>query len=123
MKSKTLVWIHLFLVCLMLGCGEAPKSVDLSAEVVTAGCGMCQYQVFGTSGCYWSVEWEGKPYVVQGTIPEEHENHAPDGMCNMKRQAKVSGRLKSGQFYATSFELLPASGVPETPSFTPEVVH
>ena len=123
MKIKAFVWIHLLFVWLMVGCAEAPKAVDLKGDVVTAGCGMCQYQVFGNSGCYWSVEWEGKPHVVQGIVPEDHENHAPDGMCNIKRQAKVSGRLKAGQFYATSFELLPATGVPENPSFTPEVIH
>ena len=84
---------------------------------------MCQYGVIGTQGCYWAIQWNGEMAIVQGVVPEDHENHAPDGMCNIKRQAKVTGRIKSGQFYSQAFELLPAETVPDTPTYTPKDIH
>ena len=57
-----------------------------------------------------------------GEIPSDHENHAPDGMCNIK-QAIVSGVAKSGQLCAKKFELLPAEVIPDNPTFTPSDEH
>ena len=112
------------LLAALTACGGPSAPVEtLSNQTLEAGCGWCQYGMMGNNGCYWTVEWKEKLYVVQGAIPKDHENHAPDGMCNVKRQAVVSGRLSHGQFYATKFELKPADSIPDAPQFTPADLH
>ena len=115
-------WVFM-LWCLAACSGPAKPAPTLTNQVVEAGCGWCQYGMMGNNGCYWTVKWEDELYVVQGELPKDHQNHAPDGMCNVKRTAKVSGRLKSGQFYAKKFELLPLDKAPESPKFTPADLH
>ena len=109
----------LFMAC----SGPSVPAVTLTNQTVEAGCGWCQYGQMGDSGCYWTVKWKDELFVVQGQIPQDHQNHAPDGMCNVKRQAVVSGRLNAGQFYASKFELKPAGVIPDTPQFTPADLH
>ena len=124
-KGITMGWRHWCLMLLMLlACGAPGKPPEtLTNETVEAGCGWCQYGAMGNSGCYWTIQWKGDMLVVQGDIPQDHQNHAPDGMCNVKRQVVVSGRVKSGQIYAKKFELLPIQDVPENPKFTPADLH
>ncbi len=62
------------------------------------------------TSCIWAVELEDTPYTVEGALPQDHDSHAHDGMCNMKREAVVSGEMKDGKFVATSFELVPVAG-------------
>ena len=59
----------LFALLVLVGCGapSAPPE-DLVEQTLEAGCGMCQYGVVGTQGCYWSVEWKGEMLVVQGEV-------------------------------------------------------
>lgn len=47
----------------------------------------------------------------------------PQPLCNVERQARVSGRLKHGKFFADSFVLLPADSVPDNPEFTEADKH
>lgn len=100
-----------------------PEQVVENREVTTA-CGRC---VFGmaeaTVGCPWAVEIDGRRYMVQGRVPEAHENHAPDGICNMPRRALVDGRIRGNRFIASRFELKPARNVPAKPRFTPDDEH
>lgn len=117
-------WIWVILTMSALACGPVGSpSEKLDSQTVEAACGMCKYGVPSSSGCYWSVQWKGDMLVVQGELPTDHENHAPDGMCNVKRKAVVTGVAKSGQFYAKKFELLPPDTVPENPTFTPADEH
>ena len=116
--------LMLAMLCFLLACGGPAAPVDrLTNTTVEAGCGMCKYGVIGTQGCYWAIQWKGEMAVVQGEVPKDHENHGPEGMCNIKRMAKVSGTVRSGQFYSTQFELLPAQDVPDNPTFTPADKH
>ena len=120
------MWIRgLILVFFVLvGCGQpGPAPEQLSEQTVDAGCGMCQYGVVSKQGCYWAIEWKGEMLIAQGEVPVDHENHAPDGMCNMKRKAIVSGLVKSGQFYSKQFDLVAVDAVPTTPQFTPLDKH
>ena len=105
------------------GCGEPESTVELNREVLTAGCGMCLHGKILGAGCYWAVEYEGEVYPVSGSVPKDHENHSPTGMCNMKRQVRVDGTLRSTGLAATRFELLPPDAVPDAPKFTSEDVH
>lgn len=97
-----------------LGCNRGTK---LEGATVTVGCGRCIFEMEGLKGCPWAVELEGKAYLVQGPLPDDHSTHAPDGICNMRRQAIVDGQLKGDRFVATRFELLPARDVPANPRF------
>lgn len=78
----------------------------LERETVTAACGMCRFHE-EARGCYWAIQWEGEVYPVNGPTPQDHEAHGPEGMCVMDRKAIVTGNLRSGQFFADAFELLP----------------
>ena len=106
----------------MVGCGTSDV-VSIDNKVLEAGCGMCRYGQGAGKGCYWVISYQGKAYPVAGTLPQDHDNHAPDGMCNMKRQVRVSGELRGENFIASRFEVLPAEGVPQNPEYTPEDIH
>jgi len=104
----------------LIACHDA---VPVEEQIVDVGCAMCVYQMEDAAGCYWAAELEGEPWVVVGHTPEDHQNHAPDGMCNVERRARVVGELRDARFYVSDFELLPPEVVPETPRFTPEHEH
>ncbi len=77
-------------------------------------------------GCNWAAQVQGKHYLVQsGQLPKNHAMHAPDGMCNMTRQARITGTVHGDRLVATQFELLPAnpSAVPDAPQYPIEDVH
>ena len=116
------IWLVLF--WFFVACGGTGKPPEtLTNQTLEAGCGWCQYGMMGNNGCFWTVKWKDEVLVVQGEVPKNHENHAPDGMCNVKRQAVVSGRVKAGQIYAKKFELVPIDVVPDNPKFTPADLH
>lgn len=96
---------------------------EVRGAVVTAACARCQFHMVDTPDCPWAVEIEGKRYLVQGPVPEDHSKHSPDGICNMPREAVVDGRIKDDRFIATRLELLPAKNVPATPQFKPDESH
>ena len=104
------------------GC-ETESPVVVVDEVVAAACGTCIYRIPSGQGCYWVVEIAGKLYPVAGKLPHNHDNHAPEGMCNMPRQVKLSGEIRGENFIASKFELLPAEGVPEKPAYTRADIH
>jgi len=125
MKATAL--LLLTLLCFGLAsCSSSPKAtpaIELKRQTVTVGCGMCIYQLPNSNGCYWAAEVDGQHFVVQGDLPKNHENHAPDGMCNMSRRAVIDGTLEGNRLFAKRFELLDSEAVPETPSFTPADIH
>ena len=98
-------------VILGSGC-NAKGSKHLSGETVPAACGLCIFKMEGLRGCHWAIEVDGKYYLAEGVLPQSHQPHGPDGMCNMPRQAVVDGDLLNGKFVATRFDLKPATNVP-----------
>ena len=110
----TRVVVLLAFVTSAIGCQrqaveQQPVAIEqLDQElVVEAACGECQFGLPGP-GCDLAVRIDGKPYYVDGTEIDEHgDAHAADGFCNAVRSARVTGRVESGRFVATSFELLP----------------
>ena len=84
---------------------------------------MCLFSMKEAHGCMWAVEIDGVNYLVNGELPRDHDNHAPDGMCNMTRQVVVDGQIRGDHFVATRFELLDPSAVPEKPTYTPDDQH
>lgn len=102
---------------LLTACGK--KGPDLKDETVMAACGTCVFDMPDVAGCQWAVEIKDSYYLVQSAyLPDDHDSHAPDGMCMMPREAKVTGSLHGDRFVADAFELLPLEGAPapSTPS-------
>ena len=121
---QTLRALALAAVALLAACGSSGPS--LTDQVAPVACGMCIFKMPEAKGCVWAIEIEGEHYLVQsGQLPKDHMQHAPDGMCNMTRQARVTGQVEGERFVASQFELLPAQAdsVPAAPTFTEEGVH
>ena len=114
--------LALIAVSSKVGC-RSSATKHLRGETVEAACAMCVYAMEGVRGCIWAVRIDGKPYLAEGTLPKHHDAHAPDGMCNVKRQAVVSGELVHQKFVAQSFDLKPATHIPANPRFTPAHRH
>lgn len=79
-----------------------------SAQVVTAGCATCIFDMDGVNGCKLAVEVDGRKYLVSGSGIDDHgDAHASDGLCNARRQAIVNGRIERDRFVADRIKLLP----------------
>lgn len=114
----------LLLSVLAVSTGCESDGESITDRTVQVGCGMCRFHREGaTPGCYWAADFGDKVVPVRGdALPRDHEQHAPDGMCNVTRDAVVSGTLYAGYFEATKFELAPVD--PATnPDFDPADVH
>ena len=116
----TVLW-SLSMLLVGPGCGDSP--VEITNQELTVACGMCLFSMPDTRGCYWAVEIDEKHYTVSGVFPRDHQNHAPDGMCNVRRRAILDGTIRGQTFVASRFELQAASSVPEKPKFTPADLH
>lgn len=120
-------WLRLLYSVVLLYGSLAACNADegrtLKDATVTVACASCVFQMEGAVGCPFAAEIEGEHYMIQGRVPEGHESHAPDGICNMRRQAKVDGHLRDGKLITTRLELLPATEVPQHPRFTTEDIH
>jgi hypothetical protein len=115
------LWLLVGVAALSVGCGS--NSTEVVDRTVKVGCGMCQFGMPHPGGCYWAVEIDGKVVPARGqALPSDHDNHAPDGMCNVTRDAVVSGTLYETYFLATRFDLQPVEA-PEHPQFGPDDVH
>jgi hypothetical protein len=119
-----------FTLTFLEGCSNPSNPVNTANQTVTlkdarvnVGCGMCIYKLAGSKGCYWAAEIDGNIYLVQGNTPKNHENHSPEGMCNMTRVAIIDGTLQHGQLNAQKFELVPPADVPASPNYTLEDIH
>ena len=90
------------------------RAVKKSSEPVVqtdsakAGCATCVFHMKRVEGCKLAVEIEGRHYLVQGSNIDDHgDAHAPDGLCNTVRRAKVKGRISENRLVADEFRLLP----------------
>lgn len=103
------------------GCAEDGQKIENAT--VKIGCGRCQFHMEEAQGCPFAAEIDGQHYLIQGRVPEDHQSHAQDGICNMVREAKVSGTVRDGKLITTQLDLLPAKNIPETRQYTEEDVH
>lgn len=111
-----------WLTWLLTACGDSDGET-LKDATVTVACANCVFHMEGAVGCPFAAEIDGKHFMIQGRVPEGHESHAPDGICNMPRRAKVDGQLRDGKLITTRMELLPATEVPEHPRFSADDIH
>ena len=102
-------------------CGDPP--IPVADQKATVACAMCQFKMDDAKGCTWAIELEGKKYHVRGKTPADHNDHGPDGMCNMPREATVAGEIRGNAFIAKRFDLIEAKNVPATPTYTEADKH
>jgi hypothetical protein len=121
MGSLVLSMLALISLLQIIGC--FPSGIEVAEQTVTVACGRCIFKMEEAVGCPWAAEVDGNHYLVSGTTPHGLNNHAPDGICNMRREAVVEGAIRNGIFVASEFELLPAKDVPEKPEFAPDEAH
>ena len=73
-------------------------------QTVDAACAMCQFKVKTDKGCAMAVKIDGKVYLVEGMDKKTFgDMHSANGYCKIMKKAVVSGEIKKGKFYATSF--------------------
>ncbi|MFC4412561.1 DUF6370 family protein [Kaistella carnis] len=97
---KKLIFIFLVLMSVSI---FAQKKIQ--NQTVEAACGMCQFKVKSDKGCAMAVKIDGKIYHVEGLDKKTFgDAHAADGYCKIMKKALVSGEIKKGKFYATSFK-------------------
>ena len=97
----------------VLGCGGSDEQVV--SAVLDVACGNCIYGMEDAVGCPWAAELDGEHIYVMGAIPQDHNGHTLDGICNMERQARVAGVVREGKLVVSEIELIPAENVPTTP--------
>ncbi len=98
--------LYILSLALLVGCASTRNAEEFHGIVETS-CGECNFKMTGDD-CDLAVKIDGKYYFVEGSGVDEHgDAHAADGLCTVVRKAKVSGTIKHGVFYASSFELLP----------------
>lgn len=120
------LWLILHGVMLGACGGNGDETVILEeAHVACARCvfRMDESRLVGAPGCPWAIEVNGEHHLLYGPVPQDHFNHGPDGICNMRRQAKVEGTLRNDKFIASAVELLPAQDIPAERAYTEEDVH
>ena len=96
-------------VLIIAGCATTPPvaSID-SPTIVQAACGECKLGMKGDS-CDLAIVVAGHKYFVDGVKDEAlGDAHAKDGICQMIRKARVTGKFEKGRFVASTFELLPS---------------
>jgi len=113
-------WVLFFVP---LGCSKTEPAIEITTQTVDVACGRCIFEMEGAEGCPWAAHVNGQHAYVFGKVPLNHATHAPDGICNMTRQAIVEGHLQGDRFLASRFELLPTETVPEKPRFTETDKH
>jgi len=85
---------------------DKPKE-NKKVQTVKAACGMCLFDLEGTT-CALAVKIDDKAYYVDGiTLGHHGDAHKEDGMCMKIREADVVGEIVDGRFKASKFKLLP----------------
>lgn len=99
---------NIFLVLMLMFSASVFAQKKVVNQTVDAACGMCQFKQKSDKGCAMAVKIDGKLYYVEGIDKKEFgDAHAHDGYCNEMKKAVVSGEVKKGKFYATSFKYVP----------------
>ena len=100
MKNLILVFLLMFSVTLF-------GQTKIENKVVETGCGMCQFKVKSAKGCAVFVKINDQFYPVEGVSKiVVGTGHEDDGYCKMTKRARITGEIKKGKFYATSFNYI-----------------
>ena len=114
--SVRLLWLGLCLAPL-LGCqSQGVQERELKGETITVGCGSCMFHMPEAQGCPFAAEIDGKHYLIQGRVPEDHNRHAHDGICVTTRKAVVDGVIRDDKLITTRLDLKPADDLPQSAS-------
>lgn len=104
-------FILYMLVGVVAGCGLVTNNsqgiLELRDEIVEIACGECQFDVHGDD-CHLAMRFREHCYFIHGSDIDDHgDAHAPDGLCNCIRLARVSGEIVGELFHASQVDLLP----------------
>lgn len=100
MKNLLLVFLFLFSVTLF-------GQTKIENKIVQTGCGMCMFKVESAKGCGVYAKIDDRFYEVMGVDKKVvGTGHEADGYCEVTKKARVSGEIKKGKFYATSFKYI-----------------
>ena len=101
---------HLFYLSLftfLTACASLNKSAEPISGTYEVSCGKCNMEMTGDA-CALAIEINDKSYYVEGNGLNDHgDAHTEDGLCTVRRDAKVVGEIKKGVLVAESLELLP----------------
>ena len=76
-------------------------------KVVLIGCGMCQFKIKSEKKCAAFVKIDGDFYQLEGVNKSIFgDPDAAGGYCTVTKKARVSGEIKKGKFFATSFSFI-----------------
>ncbi len=106
------VGVALVAVLGLAGCaGSKPLRVEQSG-VMEVACGECLFHLPG-KGCHLAVRHGTRAYFVDGVdLDSLGDAHAKDGMCQVIRQARVTGELRNGRFVVSRLEMIPLEKQP-----------
>ncbi len=100
------------MLSLFPGCARREPMRVVQSGVVEAACGQCLFHLPG-KGCNLAIRYGGRAHFVDGVdLDSLGDAHASDGMCQVIRQARVSGEFRNGRFIASSLQLLPIQDSP-----------
>lgn len=107
-----IVGVALVAVLGLAGCaGSKPLRVEQTG-VMEAACGECLFHLPG-KGCHLAVRHGTRAYFVDGVdLDSLGDAHAKDGMCQVIRQARVTGELRNGRFVVSRLEMIPLEKQP-----------
>lgn len=95
---------NLILMFLLVFSATLFGQTKIENKVVETGCGMCMFKVKSAKGCAVFVKIDNQFYAVEGLDKKVvGTGHEDDGYCKVIKKARVSGEIKKGKFYATSF--------------------
>ena len=113
---------HLVGIALSLGlifasaCTPQEAEHTLKGETITVGCGSCMFHMPEAQGCPFAAEIDGKHYLIQGRVPEDHDRHAHGGICTTTRKAVVDGVIRGDKLITTRLDLKPEDNLPQGPA-------
>jgi hypothetical protein len=88
-----------------LQCPETsgPRVFEIEDQRIQIGCSMCVYKMAGSTDCELAAVVNGETYLVEGSGIDDHgDAHAADGLCNMARQARATGRVEGERLRVTA---------------------
>lgn len=98
---------NLLFACLFLFSANFFAQTKIENKVVQTGCGMCMFKVNSAKSCGVYAKIDNQFYEVIGLDKKVvGTGHEADGYCEVVKKARVSGEIKRGKFYATSFKYI-----------------
>lgn len=98
---------NLLLVFLLAFSATLFGQTKIENKIVQTGCGMCMFKAKSAKSCSVYVKIDDQFYETVGVDKKvTGTGHEADGYCEVIKKARISGEIKRGKFYATSFSYI-----------------